>query len=184
TSEAIVDEALAAAERPDGEGKRVFIALDPEKVRAQARASDLLRKAGIVPSPLAGLPVSIKDLFDVAGEVTSAGSVVLRDAAPASADAPAIARLRAAGAVLAGRTAVTEFAYSGLGVNPHCVTPGNPYERATGRIAGGSSAGGAVAVTDGMAVIGLGTDPGGSTRIPAALCGIVGYKPSKQRIPT
>src|SRR5690606_28239876 len=119
TSEAIVDEALAAAERPDGEGKRVFIALDPEKVRAQARASDLLRKAGIVPSPLAGLPISIKDFFDVAGEVTTAGSVVLRDSAPASADAPAIARLRAAGVVLMGRTNLTEFAYSGLGINPH-----------------------------------------------------------------
>ena len=183
-SEAIVDEALAAAERPDGEGKRAFIALDAGKVRAQARASDTLRKAGIVASPLAGLPISIKDLFDVAGEVTSAGSVVLRDAAPATADAPAIARLRAAGAVLMGRTNLTEFAYSGLGINPHHDTPRNPYDRATGRVPGGSSAGGAVSVSDAMAVIGLGTDTGGSTRIPAALCGIVGYKPSKQRIPT
>lgn len=184
TSEAIAEEALAAAERPDGEGKRVFIALDPAKVRAQARASDLLRKAGIVPSPLAGIPISIKDLFDVAGEVTTAGSVVMRNDPPAAQDAPAIARLRAAGAVLMGRTNMTEFAYSGLGINPHYDTPRNPYDRATGRIPGGSSAGGAVSVTDGMAVIGLGTDTGGSTRIPAALCGIVGYKPSKQRIPT
>ena len=184
SSEAIVDEALASAARPDGEGKRVFIALDPAKVRAQARAADVLRKAGIVPSPLAGLPISIKDLFDVAGEVTTAGSAVLRDAAPASVDAPAVARLRAAGAVLMGRTNLTEFAYSGLGINPHYDTPRNPYDRATGRVPGGSTAGGAVSVTDGMAVIGLGTDTGGSTRVPAALCGIVGYKPSKQRIPT
>jgi aspartyl-tRNA(Asn)/glutamyl-tRNA(Gln) amidotransferase subunit A len=184
TSEAIVDEALAAAARPDGEGKRVFIALDSDKVRAQARAADTLRKAGIVPSPLAGLPISIKDLFDVAGEVTSAGSIVLRDEPPANADAPAIARLRAAGAVLMGRTNLTEFAYSGLGINPHYDTPRNPYDRARGRVPGGSSAGGAVSVTDAMAVIGLGTDTGGSTRIPAALCGIVGYKPSKFRIPT
>jgi aspartyl-tRNA(Asn)/glutamyl-tRNA(Gln) amidotransferase subunit A len=184
TSEQIAKEALARAADPNGEGKRVFIALDAEKVLAQARASDTLRKAGIVPSPLAGLPVSIKDLFDVAGETTSAGSVVLRDAAPAKADAPAVARLRAAGAILMGRTNLTEFAYSGIGINPHHGTPRNPFDRATGRVPGGSTSGGAVSVTDGMAVIGLGTDTGGSTRIPAALCGIVGYKPSQARIPT
>lgn len=184
SSEAIADQALAAAARPDGEGERVFIALDPDKVRAQARASDMLRKAGIVPSPLAGIPISIKDLFDVAGEVTTAGSVVLRDMPPAHIDAPAIARLRAAGMVLMGRTNLTEFAYSGLGLNPHYGTPRNPYDRATGRVPGGSSAGGAVSVADGMAVVALGTDTGGSTRIPAALCGIVGYKPTKSRVPT
>jgi len=184
SSLALVDEALERAQRPDGEGKRVFLALDPDKVRAQARAADLLRSAGHVPSPLAGLPISIKDLFDVAGETTSAGSVVLRDAAPAKRDAPAIARLRAAGAILFGRTNLTEFAFSGIGINPHYDTPRNPYDRAVGRIPGGSSAGGAVSVTDGMAVMGLGTDTGGSTRIPAALCGIVGYKPSQYRIPT
>jgi aspartyl-tRNA(Asn)/glutamyl-tRNA(Gln) amidotransferase subunit A len=184
TSEALADDILDRAARPDGEGKRVFIALDPDKVRAQARASDLLRKAGGVPSPLAGLPVSIKDLFDVAGETTSAGSVVLRGAPPAKVDAPTIARLRAAGAVLVGRTNLTEFAFSGIGINPHYDTPRNPYDRATGRIPGGSTAGGAVSVADEMAVIGLGTDTGGSTRIPAALCGIVGYKPTQSRVPT
>ncbi|RPI47957.1 MAG: amidase, partial [Betaproteobacteria bacterium] len=184
TSEAIVEEALARATSREGEGGRVFIALDPEKVRAQARASDTLRRAGIVPSPLAGLPVSLKDLFDVAGETTSAGSVVLRDMPPAKADAPTVARLRAAGAVIVGRTNLTEFAYSGIGINPHYDTPRNPYDRVTGRIPGGSTAGGAVSVADAMAVIGLGTDTGGSTRIPAALCGIVGYKPTKSRIPT
>jgi len=144
----------------------------------------MLRKAGIVPSPLAGLPISLKDLFDVAGETTSAGSAVLRDAPPAKADAPAVARLRAAGAVIVGRTNLTEFAYSGIGINPHYDTPRNPYDRATGRVPGGSTAGGAVSVADSMAVIGLGTDTGGSTRIPAALCGIVGYKPTQYRIPT
>ncbi len=184
TSEALAEAVLARATDPAGEGTRVFIALDPAKVLAQARASDTLRKAGIVPSPLAGLPVSVKDLFDVAGETTSAGSVVLRDATPAKVDAPTIARLRAAGAVLVGRTNLTEFAYSGIGINPHYDTPRNPYDRATGRIPGGSSAGGAVSVADAMAVIGLGTDTGGSTRIPAALCGIVGYKPTQSRIPT
>ncbi|MCC6531544.1 MAG: amidase [Burkholderiales bacterium] len=184
SSEALAEQALNRASRPGGEGRRVFIALDPDKVRAQARASDLLRKAGIVPSPLAGLPVSIKDLFDVAGETTSAGSIALRDAPPARADAPVVQRLRAAGAVIVGRTNLTEFAYSGIGINPHYDTPRNPFDRATGRIPGGSSSGGAVSVTDEMAVIGLATDTGGSTRIPAALCGIVGYKPTKSRIPT
>lgn len=184
TSEALAEALLVKAADPAGEGKRIFISLDPQKVLAQARASDTLRKASIVPSPLAGLPIAIKDLFDVAGEVTTAGSVVLRDSPPAPCDAPAIARLRAAGAVLVGRTNLTEFAYSGIGINPHYGTPRNPYDRATGRIPGGSSAGSAVAVTDDMAVIGLGTDTGGSTRIPAALCGIVGYKPTKSRIPT
>ena len=184
TSEAIVEEALARATRPDGEGKRVFLALNPEKIRAQARASDLMRKAGVVPSPLAGLPVSLKDLFDVAGETTSAGSIVLRDSEPKSVDAPAVARLRAAGAVIFGRTNLTEFAFSGIGINPHYDTPRAPYDRAAGHVPGGSSSGSAVSVADGMAVIGMGTDTGGSTRIPAAFCGIVGYKPTKHRIPT
>ena len=184
TSEAIAEALLARAAAPEGEGRRIFIALEPRKVLAQARASDTLRKAGIVPSPLAGLPISVKDLFDVAGEKTTAGSVVLKDRPAAAADAPSIARLRAAGAILVGRTNLTEFAYSGLGLNPHYDTPRNPYDRATGRIPGGSTSGGAVSVADEIAVIGLGTDTGGSTRIPAALCGIVGYKPTKSRIPT
>lgn len=184
TSVALAEEALGRAADPAGEGKRVFVSLDPQKVLAQARASDTLRKAGIVPSPLAGVPLSVKDLFDVAGEVTTAGSVVLKDAPPAQVDAPTVARLRAAGAVLVGRTNLTEFAYSGIGINPHYGTPRNPWDRATGRIPGGSTGGGAVSVSDGMAVLALGTDTGGSTRIPAALCGIVGYKPTQSRIPT
>ena len=184
TSEAIVEEALVRATHPDGEGRRVFIALDADKVRAQARASDLMRKAGVVPSPLAGLPVSLKDLFDVAGERTGAGSVVLRDSQPKAVDAPVVARLRAAGAIIFGRTNLTEFAFSGIGINPHHGTPRAPYDRSTGHVPGGSSSGGAVSVADGMAIIGMGTDTGGSTRIPAAFCGVVGYKPTKRRIPT
>jgi aspartyl-tRNA(Asn)/glutamyl-tRNA(Gln) amidotransferase subunit A len=183
SSVAIAEKALSRAQAPAGEGARIFIKLDPAKVLAQARASDELRKAGIVPSPLAGLPVTVKDLFDVAGEVTAAGSAVLAGAPPAASDAPVIARLRAAGAVLFGRTNMTEFAYSGLGLNPHYGTPSSPYDRATGRIPGGSSSGGAVSVADGIGVIGLGTDTGGSTRIPAAFCGVVGYKPTAARIP-
>jgi len=143
----------------------------------------MLRAAGYVASPLAGLPVSVKDLFDVAGSTTRAGSSVLAGAAPEAADAPIIARLRAAGAVIVGKTNMTEFAYSGLGINPHYGTPHNPFDRATGRIPGGSSSGAAVSVTDGMAVVAIGTDTGGSVRIPAALCGCTGFKPTAHRVP-
>ena len=119
----------------------------------------------------------------MAGEVTRAGSRVLGGgSAAAAADAPAVRRLRAAGAVIVAKTNMTEFAFSGVGVNPHFGTPGNPSDRA--RVPGGSTSGGAVAVADGMCEIAIGTDTGGSTRIPAALCGIVGLKPSKQRVPT
>jgi aspartyl-tRNA(Asn)/glutamyl-tRNA(Gln) amidotransferase subunit A len=128
--------------------------------------------------------VSIKDLFDIAGDVTTAGSTVLRDAAPAKQDAPSVARLRAAGFIPIGRTNMTEFAFSGLGINPHYGTPANAYDRKAARIPGGSSSGAVVSVTDGMAVGALGTDTGGSCRIPAALCGIVGYKPTAHRVPT
>ncbi len=142
-----------------------------------------MRGAGIAASPYAGIPVSIKDLFDVAGEITTAGSRVLATASPAISDAPVIARLRAAGLVIVGRTNMTEFAYSGLGLNPHYGTPRNPYDRDAGRIPGGSSSGAAISVCDGMAAAGLGTDTGGSCRIPAALTGTVGWKPTAKRIP-
>jgi aspartyl-tRNA(Asn)/glutamyl-tRNA(Gln) amidotransferase subunit A len=140
-----------------------------------------MRAAGAPLGPLGGRIVSIKDLYDVAGEPTTAGSIALRDAAPARQDAPAIARLRAAGAVIIGKTNMTEFAYSGIGMNPHYGTPGNPFDRA--RIPGGSTSGGAVAVADGMSEITIGSDTGGSTRIPAAFCGIAGLKPTQTRIP-
>src|SRR5262249_48026153 len=145
---------------------------------------DRLRARGPAPSPFAGIPLSIKDLFDIAGDVTTAGSIVLKDAPAAKQDAPAVARLRAAGFIPIGRTNMTEFAFSGLGINPHYDTPLNPYERRAGRIPRGSSAGAALSVTDGRAFGALGTDTGGSCRIPAALCGIVGFKPTAHRIPT
>ena len=183
TAAKLAEDCLARATDPKGEGARVFIALDPAKVRAQAVARDALRKHGIVPSPLAGIPVSVKDLWDVQGEVNGAGSKALADRPPATQDAPTIARLRAAGAVLMGRTNMTEFAYSGVGLNPHYGTPSSPWDRKTGRIPGGSSSGAAVSVADSMAIAGLGTDTGGSCRIPAALCGTVGWKPTASRIP-
>ena len=126
----------------------------------------------------------MKDLFDVAGDITRAGSKVLANAAPAKTDASVVRRLRQAGAIIIGRTNMVEFAFSGLGLNPHYGTPKNPWDRATGRIPGGSSSGAAVSVSDGMAAMGLGSDTGGSVRIPAALCGLTGFKPTARRIPT
>ena len=184
TAVALAEAALARARDAAGEGARVFTALGAARALAAARASDLLRAAGVVRSPLEGIPVSIKDLFDVAGEVTTAGSAVLRGAAPAARNAPVVERLIAAGAVIVGRTNMTEFAFSGLGLNPHHGTPANPWDRATRRIPGGSSSGAAVSVTDGMAALAIGSDTGGSVRIPAALCGLAGFKPTQRRVPT
>src|SRR5215813_13570091 len=182
TSRRLAEQALARIEDPKGEGARAFVKVYKAQALAAADASDALRKAGIVPSPLAGLPVSIKNLCNVAGETTLAGSTALDDAPPARHDAPVVARLRAAGAVIVGSTNMSEFAFSGVGANPHYGTPGNPADRK--RVPGGSSSGAAVAVADDMCEISIGTDTGGSCRIPGALCGIVGYKPSRQRIPT
>ncbi len=183
TSLTLTEAALSRAVDPGGEGARVFTRLYPDQARAAAQASDTLRKAGLVRSPVDGVPVSIKDLFDVAGEVTMAGSVA-REGEPAAAeDAVVVKRLREAGAVIVGRTNMTEFAYSGLGLNPHYDVPRNPWDREAGRIPGGSSSGAAVSVTDGMAVAGIGSDTGGSVRIPAALCGLVGFKPTAARVP-
>lgn len=181
TSEQLVREALGRIEQHRQQGGCAYISVDAEAALNAARSSDLARAAGYVPSPLAGLPVSIKDLFDVSGQVTGAGSRVLAGSAPARQDAPVVARLRAAGAVLLGRTNMSEFAFSGLGLNPHYGTPVSP--AATDRIAGGSSSGAAVSVALDMAVAGLGTDTGGSLRIPAAFCGLVGFKPSAARVP-
>ena len=180
----LVEECLARIGDPDGEGRRVFLKVHAEPALAAADYFDRLRARGQALSPLAGIPVSIKDLFDIAGDVTTAGSAVLRDAAPAERDASSVARLRAAGFIPIGRTNMTEFAFSGLGLNPHYGTPANAYDRQAARIPGGSSSGAAVSVTDGMAYAGLGTDTGGSCRIPAALCGIVGFKPTAHRVPT
>ena len=181
TSRQLTEQALARIEDPKGEGKRAFVKVWRTQALAAADASDLQRKAGLVLSPLAGIPVSIKDLCNVAGETTLAGSKALDDAKPATADAPVVARLRAAGAVIVGSTNMSEFAFSGVGFNPHYGTPGNPADRK--RVPGGSSAGAAVSVADRMAVAALGTDTGGSVRIPAAVCGLVGFKPTARRVP-
>ncbi len=155
------------------------------QLNAQALAQAAKASAS---APLAGLAVSVKDLFDVAGDVSASGSTVMADNPPATQDALAVARLKAAGGVVLGRTHMVEFAFSGIGVNPHFGTPVNPLalavDPATPRIPGGSSSGAAVSVASGAAFIGLGSDTGGSIRIPAALCGLVGFKPTARSVPT
>jgi aspartyl-tRNA(Asn)/glutamyl-tRNA(Gln) amidotransferase subunit A len=178
-----LEQALSRIADPNGEGARACLTVYADAARAAADAADARAKTGVSLGPLDGTIVSIKDLFDVAGEPTRAGSKILaEEAKPAAADAPIVRRLRGAGAVIVAKTSMSEFAFSGVGANPHFGTPGNPVDRT--RVPGGSSAGAAVAVGDGMCEIAIGTDTGGSVRIPAALCGIVGFKPSKDRVPT
>ncbi|MEJ2541521.1 MAG: amidase [Gemmatimonadota bacterium] len=183
TSTALVEAALERARDPAGEGPRVYLTRYDEQALAAAAAVDAQRGRGEPAPPWAGIPVSVKDLFDRAGETTRAGSRILAGAPAARRTAPAIERLLAAGFIPVGRTNMTEFAYSGLGLNPHYGTPRNPFEREVGRIPGGSSSGAAVSVTDGMAAAAIGTDTGGSCRIPAALTGLTGFKPTADRIP-
>ncbi|MGL5005041.1 MAG: amidase, partial [Casimicrobium sp.] len=166
-------------------GSRVFLSLDETKIREQTAAS-VSRFESKSARALEGITISIKDLFDVKDEVTTAGSTVLRSRAAASEDAPAVARLRNAGAIIFGRTNMTEFAFSGIGINPHYGIPRNVWDRradGSGRIPGGSSSGAGVSVADDMCTAALGTDTGGSVRLPAALNGIVGFKPSAYRVP-
>lgn len=178
-----LEQALARIADPKGEGARVCLTVYGDTARAAADASDARAARGRSLGSLDGVIVSIKDLFDVAGEPTRAGSKILaEEAAPAASDALIVQRLRQAGTVIVAKTNMTEFAFSGIGANPHFGTPGNPRDRA--RVPGGSSAGAPVAVADGMCDIAIGTDTGGSVRIPAALCGLVGFKPSRQRVPT
>jgi aspartyl-tRNA(Asn)/glutamyl-tRNA(Gln) amidotransferase subunit A len=179
----LVDECLARIADKSGEGARAFIHVDVEAAIEAAKAMDRLREVRAAPSRFAGIPVSVKDLFDIRGQVTRAGSRALEDSAPAEADAPVVARLRRAGFIVIGRTNMTEFAFSGIGINPHYGTPKGTWQRSVGHVPGGSSSGAAVSVADGMVHGALGTDTGGSCRIPAAYNGIVGFKPTQRRIP-
>src|SRR5437899_11750122 len=179
----LVEECLTRIADPAGEGPRAFIHVDRDAAIEAADAMDRLRKVNAAPSRFAGIPVSIKDLFDISGQVTRAGSRALEDSAPAEADAPVVARLRRAGFIVIGRTNMTEFAYSGIGINPHYGTPKSTWNRKEGHVPGGSSSGAAVSIADRMACGALGTDTGGSCRIPAAYNGIVGFKPTQRRVP-
>jgi len=178
-----LEQALTRINDPKGEGAKACLTVYTETARAAADAADARAKASVSLGPLDGVIVSIKDLFDVAGEPTRAGSKILaEEARPAAADAPVVRRLRAGGAVIVAKTNMTEFALGAIGANPHFGTPANPRDRA--RVPGGSSSGAAVTVGDRMAEVAIGSDTGGSVRIPAALCGIVGFKPSRARVPT
>ena len=184
TARKLTEICLARIADPKGEGARAFISVDTHGALLAAEAQDTLRRANVSGSAFAGIPIAIKDLADIKGQVTRAGSIALAQAAPAIADAPVVARLRAAGFVIIGRANMTEFAYSGLGLNPHYGMPSSPWDRASKRVPGGSSSGSGVAVADGLAYGALGTDTGGSCRIPAAFNGVVGFKPTARRVPT
>lgn len=157
--------------------RHAFVSTSFEAARRSAAAP------GVSDRVLAGLAVSVKDLFDVVGEPTRAGAAVLQDAPPAQSDSVAVARLRAAGAAFIGRSHMSEFAFSAIGINPHLPTPHNVADPVVPRIPGGSSSGAAVSVASGAAFIGLGSDTGGSIRTPAALNGIVGFKSTARRVP-
>ena len=184
TVQAAAQACLAVAQSPAC--KHAFMQLTPDALQRTASHPQVGK------SPLAGLAVSIKDLFDIQGQITQAGSIVLKNQAPALADCQAVARLRAAGAGLIGRTNMVEFAFSGVGTNPHHGTPAawdGLYDQAVGgpgqpHAPGGSSSGAAVSVATGAAFIGLGSDTGGSIRVPAALNGIVGFKNTARLVPT
>ena len=184
-----VAEMVASMAHAQGVANRhTYVQLSVHAATAMAVGVDAARAAGAPLPPLAGLAVSIKDLFDVHGEVTAAGSKALATQPPAAQDCPAVARLRAAGAALLGRTNMSEFAFSGVGINPHHGTPANPatvlIDPTTSRIPGGSTSGGAVSVATGAAWAALGSDTGGSIRIPAALQGLVGFKNTARLTPT
>ena len=181
TREAVVARAIDCAAHKSA--AHVFTRLYPDAALAAARYADAAAAAGVGLHPLAGLPVSIKDLYAIAGETTMSGSIVCRGEPAQASDAPAVARLRTAGAAIIGKTNMTEFAFSGVGINPHYGTPVNPTDSSAARIPGGSSSGAAVSVALGLSVAGLGSDTGGSIRIPAALNGLVGFKSTQGRVP-
>ena len=178
---ALVERLLSEARGPAAQA--VYTALLPEAAMTAATAADAAREAGHRLGALAGLPVTVKDLYDIAGRTTMAGSV-LREGQPAALqDAESVARLKRAGAAITGLTNMTEFAFSAVGINPHQGTPRNPADAGVARIPGGSSSGAAVSVALGQAVAALGSDTGGSIRVPAALCGLVGFKNTQARTP-
>src|SRR5580700_8635161 len=154
-----------------------FILVTRKRALEEAAASRKRRREGRAAGPLDGVPIAWKDLVDMAGERTTAGSALFADSAPKKKDAPIVANLAAAGMVALGKTNLSEFAFSGLGLNSHFGNPINPRDPTTPRISGGSSSGSAVAVAAGLAPCAIGSDTGGSIRAPAAFCGIVGYKP-------
>lgn len=172
--------AIARVAASDRDTNTIFIEFSPERILAEARRVDERHANGEI-LPLYGLLVSIKDLVDEAGEQTTAGSKLLASREPAVTDADIVKRLEAAGALLFGRTSMSEFAYSGVGLNPHHGTPGCVFD--ISRVPGGSSSGAALSVALGFSDLAIGTDTGGSVRLPAAVNGLIGYKPTQANVP-
>ena len=178
TATQLVEDALGRVR----DSKSAFIAINPGLVNL-AYGIDRGRKRRADTPPLAGIPIALKDLFDLRNEKTLAGSVVRRHVAePEAADAAVVVPLREAGLLFFGRTNMSEFAFSGIGRNPHFGTPPSVWDRATGRLPGGSSSGSGVAIGAGIVAAALGSDTAGSCRIPAAFNGVVGVKPSHGRL--
>jgi aspartyl-tRNA(Asn)/glutamyl-tRNA(Gln) amidotransferase subunit A len=177
TSEAIVQACLARIDAHDAR-LHAFVEVWHDDALAAARAADLERKAGFVRGPLHGLPIALKDLVDVTGRVTTAGSKSWRGRSPAKRTATAVQHLLEAGMILLGKTHMVEFALGSWGRNQPMGAPWNPWDMEVHRVAGGSSSGSGVAVAAGMAPVALGSDTGGSIRIPAAVCGLTGLKPT------
>lgn len=182
TSRQLTEQCLACVEQDSDQAQKVYLQLFADHALAQSDVIDQLRNQGILLSPLMGLPISVKDLIDIKGWPTSAGSTFLENVRLVTKSAPIVERLQAAGLIILGKTNLVEFAYSGVGINPHYGTPLNPYNRAEQLVPGGSSSGAAISVTDGMALGSIGSDTGGSCRIPASLCGLVGFKPTADRV--
>lgn len=180
TSLELTEASLSAIAAASAAGDRSLIAIQRSEAIQAARAADAARMKGARQSPIAGVPIAIKDNIDQAGERTRAGSVAAQKDPPVASDSGVVARLRQAGAIVVGRTNMVEFAYSGLGLNPHYGTPENP--AAPGRIPGGSSSGSAALVAQGAVSAAIGTDTAGSIRVPAAFCGLVGFKPTQRRV--
>ena len=183
TSRALVEECFEGISSSGPHGENAFLSQYKKKARQTASWIDQGRKSGMVLPTHAGIPIAVKDLFDVAGEVTRAGSRVLDDRPAAEKNAEIIDRLQAAGFIIIGKNNMTEFAYSGLGVNAHFGTPLNPHDVNVPRVPGGSSSGAGVSVSRALVPAAIGTDTGGSCRIPAAFCGIIGFKPTSTRVP-
>ena len=178
-AEQLTEAVLAAIAACDD--KAIFTTVTAERAMAEARAAGKRLRAGRPASPLDGVPVAWKDLFDLEGRVTTAGSRVLANDPPAARDAAVVTRLQEAGMICVGRVNMSEFAFSGLGLNPHYGTPHNPHSRDEPRVPGGSSSGSAVVVARGLVPVSIGTDTGGSVRIPAAYNGVIGYKATRGR---
>jgi len=179
---AVTERAFALAEAPASAG--TFTALTRERAVREARRADRRYRTGRPASPLDGVPFAVKDVFDVAGTVTTAGSRTRSEVPPAAHDSAVVRALAAAGMVCVGKTNMSEFAFSGLGVNPHFGTPVPPGVRGEPVIPGGSSSGSAVAVALGVVPVAIGTDTSGSVRVPAAFCGVIGYKAGERRYST